>query len=49
MGMITIPELALLIGRSEATIHRHLDAMSKLGEILRVGSRKSGYWDLKID
>ena len=46
---ITIPELALLIGRSEATIHRHLDAMSKLGEILRVGSRKSGYWDLKID
>ena len=43
---ITIPELSKLIGKSEATIHRHLDALSKSGKIRRVGSRKSGYWDL---
>ncbi len=43
---ITIPELSLLSGKSEATIHRHLDALSKSGKIRRVGSRKTGYWDL---
>ena len=42
---ITIPELSNLTGKSEATIHRHLDALSKLGRIRRVGSRKTGYWD----
>lgn len=43
---ITIPELSEVAGKSEATIHRHLDVLSKLGKIRRVGSRKSGYWDL---
>ena len=43
---ITIPEFSLLTGKSEVTIHRHLDALSKSGMIRRVGSRKTGYWDL---
>ncbi|MCQ2802196.1 MAG: putative DNA binding domain-containing protein [Bacilli bacterium] len=43
---ITIPELALLIKKSEPTIHRHLDHLFKLKMIKRVGSRKNGYWEV---
>lgn len=43
---ITIPELAALTGKSEATIHRHLDVLVKSGKIARVGSRKTGFWDI---
>ena len=43
---ITIPALAKLTGKSGATIHRHLDSLSKADKIKRVGSRKTGYWDL---
>jgi len=43
---ITIPELAALTGKSEATIHRHLDVLVKSGKIVRVGSRKTGFWDI---
>ena len=43
---ITIPELASLIKKSEPTIHRHLDHLSDLNMIRRVGSRKTGYWEV---
>lgn len=43
---ITIPELASLIKKSEPTIHRHLDHLSELNMIRRVGSRKTGYWEV---
>lgn len=43
---ITIPELAALTGKSESTIHRHLDVLVKSGKIARVGSRKTGFWDI---
>ena len=43
---IAIPELASLIKKSEPTIHRHLDHLSKLNTIRRVGSRKTGYWEV---
>jgi len=43
---ITIPQLSKLAGKSEATIHRHLDALTKAGKIRRIGARKTGYWDL---
>ena len=43
---ITIPEISKAVGKSEATIHRHLNSMSERGEIKRVGSRKKGYWEL---
>ena len=43
---ITIPELATFVGKSEPTIHRHLDRLSELKIIRRVGSRKSGYWEV---
>ena len=43
---VTIPELSKEIMKSEPTIHRHLDNLVKLGIIKRVGSRKTGYWDI---
>lgn len=45
---ITIPELAEKCGKSEPTIHRHLDYLVKIKKIERIGSRKTGYWDIAI-
>lgn len=45
---VTIPELADLIGKSEATIHRHLNVLVEKNFVERVGSRKSGYWKVTI-
>jgi len=45
---ITIPELAEITGKSTATIYRHLENLSKEGKVKRVGSRKTGYWELMI-
>lgn len=42
---ITIPELSNESSKSEATVHRLLNNLIKLG-IRRVGSRKSGYWEV---
>ncbi len=44
---ITIPELANKINKSEPTIYRHLDNLVKENVIERIGSRKSGYWNIK--
>ncbi|MBQ2472102.1 MAG: winged helix-turn-helix domain-containing protein [Acholeplasmatales bacterium] len=44
---ITIPELAIKINKSEPTIHRHIDVLVSKGYIKRVGSRKTGYWEIK--
>ena len=41
---LTIPQLALKTGKSEPTIHRHLDYLASLNKIKRIGSRKKGYW-----
>ena len=43
----TIPEIAIKTNKSEPTIHRHLDMLVKKGLILRIGSRKNGYWEVK--
>ncbi len=43
---IRIAELSQTIGKSEPTIHRHIDALVKSGLLKRVGSRKTGYWDI---
>ena len=42
----TIPEIAQITNKSEPTIHRHLDTLVKKGIVLRIGSRKNGYWDV---
>ena len=43
---LTIPELSIKIEKSEPTIHRHIDTLVSKGIIKRVGSRKTGYWEL---
>ena len=43
---MTIPELALATGKSEPTIHRHLESLGAASMIQRIGSRKSGYWQI---
>ena len=43
---ITIPEIAEQVGKSEATVHRHLSNLVLNGKLKRVGSRKSGYWKM---
>ena len=46
---ITIPELANIVNKSEITVHRHLNDLSKNGMISRVGSRKTGYWRINYE
>ena len=43
---ITIPEIALLLLKSEPTIHRHLNSLVEMKIIKRIGSRKTGYWEV---
>ncbi len=43
----TIAEIAEIIGKSTPTVHRHIDKLVSMGIIERVGSRKSGYWEIK--
>ncbi|MEE8836469.1 MAG: RNA-binding domain-containing protein [Eubacteriales bacterium] len=43
----TIPEIAEAIGKSSSTVNRHIDKLVSLGMMERVGSRKSGYWEIK--
>lgn len=46
---ITIPELANIVNKSEITVHRHLNDLSKNGMVFRVGSRKKGYWKINYE
>lgn len=39
-------EYGALLGVSEATIKRHLGELRKAGMIARIGSNKSGYWEV---
>jgi predicted HTH transcriptional regulator len=39
---LTIPELAVTLGKSESTIERAIRELRKLGRLQRVGSRKGG-------
>lgn len=43
----TIVEIAETIGKSTPTVHRHIDKLVSMGIIERVGSRKSGCWEIK--
>lgn len=41
-----IDKLAILFKTSEITIKRHIKALQDAGELKRVGSRKTGYWQV---
>lgn len=43
---ITIPELSEKINKSVATIYRHLEKLMDKNLVVRVGSKKKGYWKI---
>ena len=43
---INIPELSKEVGKSGPTVYRHLDKLCKLNLVRRIGSRKTGYWEV---
>ena len=43
---INVPNLASLLGVSEKTIKRDIASMQSAGLIKRVGSDKTGHWDI---
>ena len=43
---VTIPEMAKLVNKSTVTIYRHLERLVERKKLLRVGSRKTGYWEV---
>ncbi|MDR0837402.1 MAG: Fic family protein [Propionibacteriaceae bacterium] len=42
-------ELATLIGKTPRTVERHLEALRSSGKLRRVGSDKTGHWELLTD
>jgi len=46
-GKITIKELALRLNMSESGIKKAINKLKKDNKIVRVGSAKGGYWELK--
>ena len=46
-GSLNYAGYAALIGVSEATIKRRLNALKKEGVIVRIGSNKTGHWEIK--
>ena len=45
---ITIIQLATDLNKSQATIQRHMNTLIKENKIKRIGSKKTGYWELNI-
>jgi ATP-dependent DNA helicase RecG len=43
---ITIPELAVLTGKSERSIERNMQKLQRDGLLKRTGGRKSGHWEV---
>ena len=46
-GSLNYAGYAALIGVSEATIKRRLNELKKEGVIVRIGSNKTGHWEIK--
>ena len=44
--IITIQELAQKIGKSEPAIYRHIEQLMKKHLVIRMESRKAGYWEV---
>ena len=43
---ITAAQIALLLSKSNRTIQRYLNSLQKNNTLRRVGSTKSGYWEI---
>jgi ATP-dependent DNA helicase RecG len=44
---ITIPELAAIIGLTQRTVYRYVQELQKENQLIRIGSKKSGYWSVR--
>jgi Fic family protein len=45
-GTLNYAEYAAIVGTSEATVKRRLGELKKEGAIIRVGSNKTGHWEI---
>ena len=45
-GTLNYAEYAAIVGASEATVKRRLGELKKEGAIIRVGSKKTGHWEI---
>ena len=45
-GTLKYAEYAAIVGASEATVKRRLGELKKEGAIIRVGSNKTGHWEI---
>ena len=45
-GTLYYAEYAAIVGTSEATVKRRLGELKKKGAIIRVGSNKTGHWEI---
>ena len=43
---ITIPEISEMLGITERSVQRNMHNLQKDGKIKRIGSRKTGYWQI---
>ncbi|MBO6285823.1 MAG: winged helix-turn-helix transcriptional regulator [Bacilli bacterium] len=43
---VTISALSAHLGKSTATVYRHIESLLKKGLLRREQSRKAGYWEL---
>lgn len=43
---ITIPEIAQRLNKTPRTIERQMQNLKKMGVLIRIGSRKAGYWEI---
>ncbi|MBR5664740.1 MAG: winged helix-turn-helix domain-containing protein, partial [Bacteroidales bacterium] len=48
-GSLNYAGYAALIGISEATVKRRLNELKKEGFIVRIGSKKTGHWEISAN
>lgn len=45
-NQLTVKEIANIMEKTEASVQRRLKSMQENGTLIRIGSKKSGYWEL---
>ena len=45
---LTLPQIAEHVQKSIPTVQRHLEKLTREGMVRRIGSRKSGYWQVNV-
>ena len=45
-SLITIPEIAVIVGITERGVKKHISNLKQAGKIKRIGPDKGGYWEV---